>query len=268
MAKTSADINKLILAQQVEIENALPTGISAARMGAIARTAMKRNESLARCSDTSILGSLMLCFQLGLEPNTPLGHAYLVPIGGQCELWIGFKGYLKLAYASGSFLHIGAREVYEDDELCLEYGMFPVCEHTPKGKKHLEEKPISYYATYRLKEAGGDVSAMTYSEAAAHGKKYSKTFGRGPWSTDFDEMAKKTVLKKVLKYAPMSVEVSKAYNYEGKPLLFSDGVVLPNEDETDVDTIDTEAQDASGSDMEAGTAMIKKLAEKIAVPNA
>ena len=259
MARDSADINKLILMQQIEIQNALPEGMSATRMGTIARTAMKRSVKLAQCSDVSILGSLMLCFQLGLEPNTPLGHAYLVPIKGTCELWVGYKGHLKLAYASGAFKYIGAREVYANDAFHVNYGMNPSCTHEPKPHP-IDEKPIGYYATYTTTSGGSDVVYMTYAEVECHGKKYSKTYGSGPWTKDFDEMAKKTVLRKILKYAPMSVEVAKAHSYEQKPVVFKNGLVLPS----DEDAIETEATEtvetSAGNDMEAGIEMIKKLA--------
>lgn len=142
--------------------------------------------------------------QLGLEPNTPLGQAYLIPYGNQCQFQIGYKGLLDLAYRSGEVKMIDAQTVYENDEFEYELGLDPKLKHVPAMKDR--GNPIYFYAVVKLVNGGYNFQVMSIDDVKAHGKKYSKTFNNGPWQTNFEEMAKKTVLKKALKYAPLKTE--------------------------------------------------------------
>lgn len=81
--------------------------------------------------------------------------------------------------------------------------------------KHIPRKtnrgnPIFYYAVFKLKNGGEGFTVMSKEEIEDHAKKYSKSYGSSPWQTEFDEMAKKTVLKKLLKYMPLKTEFVRA----------------------------------------------------------
>lgn len=93
----------------------------------------------------------------------------------------------------------------ENDEFDIDYGLANLLVHKPllTGDRG---KVIGYYAVYKLVNGGEAFYFMTRDEAEAHGRKFSKTYNNGPWKTDFDAMAMKTVLKQLLKYAPLSVE--------------------------------------------------------------
>ena len=102
---------------------------------------------------------------------------------------------------------IDAQTVYENDEFEYELGMDPVLKHKPARTNR--GNPIYFYATFKLTNGGQGFQVMSIEDVQAHAKKYSKTYNNGPWQTNFEEMAKKTVLKKLLKYAPLKTEFVK-----------------------------------------------------------
>ena len=197
-----------------QIAKALPKVITPERFTRIALTALSSNPQLAQCSRNSFLGGLMQAAQLGLEPNTPLGQAYLIPFKNnkkneiECQFQVGYKGFIDLAYRSGEVQTIQAYCVYENDEFTYELGLNPVLNHKPAmGERG---KLVCVYAMFKLVNGGYGFEVMSKSDIDAHAKKYSKAFNYGPWQTNYEEMAKKTVLKKVLKYAPIKTEFVQA----------------------------------------------------------
>ena len=202
-----SDIITLVNQQKPAIARALPSHCNADRMHRVAITALRMNPKLQQCTPDSILGCLMISSQLGLEINTPLGHAYLIPYGKECTFIVGYKGLLDLAYRTGNYIKFDAHAVYKEDEFDYRLGLNSDLSHKP----HLgvrEGKPICYYAYYTTKSGGSNFKVWSTEEIEAHGKKYSPSFSRSssPWKTSFDSMAKKTVLKDLMKLAPMSPE--------------------------------------------------------------
>lgn len=191
-----------------EIKKALPSAITPERFTRMALSALSVNPKLAECSPKSFLGAMMSAAQLGLEPNTPLGQAYLIPFRNhgilECQFQLGYKGLIDLAYRSGEISIIQAHTVYENDEFEYELGLEPVLKHKPAVKDRGE--PIAYYAMFKTKSGGYGFQVMSKDDVDKHARKYSKAYSSGPWQTNFDEMAKKTVLKAALKYAPLKSE--------------------------------------------------------------
>lgn len=203
-------ITQWIEAMKPEIEKALPNVITAERFARMALTAVRVNPKLGECTPVSLMAALMQSAQLGLEPNTPLGQAYLIPYGKEAQFQIGYKGLIDLAHRSGQFKTIYAREVYENDEFEFEYGLEGKLIHKPAKSDRGEV--IWYYAVYHLVNGGYGFEVMSKEDVENHAKTYSQAVKKGwtsPWKTDFDAMAKKTVIKKLLKYAPLSVEFSR-----------------------------------------------------------
>mgnify|MGYP002735210402 CR=1 FL=1 len=188
-----------------EIKKALPDHIKSERFQRMALTAFNGNKKLQQCDPVTFLAAMMQSAQLGLEPNTPLGQAYLIPYGNTVQFQVGYKGLLELAYRTKEYKNIFAYEVYENDEFEIEYGLNPKLKHKPVFDNRGEI--IGYYAVFKLINGGESFAYMTRDEVENHAKKFSKTFGSGPWKSDFDSMAKKTVLKQLLKYAPLSTEL-------------------------------------------------------------
>lgn len=204
----TSNMNNLLKQMAGAIEKALPQKISSERFQRIALTAFSSNEKLQNCTPTSFLAAMMQSAQLGLEPNTPLGQAYLIPYGKQVQFQVGYKGMLELAQRSGEFKSIYAHVVYEHDEFEIEYGLNQKLVHKPFLKGDRGES-VGYYAVYHLTNGGEGFSYMPKSDVLKFAKEKSKTFNNGPWQTDFDAMAKKTVIKQLLKYAPMSIETQR-----------------------------------------------------------
>ena len=202
-----------------EIERALPKHIDADRIARIAITAIRTNKDLQSCEPMSFIAALMQASQLGLEPNTPLGEAYIIPYKDKgvpsARFEVGYKGLLSLAHRTGEYQTIYAMEVYANDEFDYAYGLEPYLTHKPAEEP--EGEPVRYYAVYHLKNGGREFRVWSRKKVEQHADKYSMAFKRGwtsPWKTDFDSMAKKTVLKDLLKYAPKSIEFSRALSMD------------------------------------------------------
>lgn len=211
--KEPKSIKGWILAMRPQIEKALPSVITTDRFSRMALTAIQINPQLGDCTPESFCGAMLQAAQLGLEPNTPLGQAYLIPYKNnkknvtEAQFQLGYKGMIALAHRSGEFRNIEAHTVFEGDDFEFEYGLDPKLHHKPALSNRGE--PIAYYAVYRLVNGGFGFLVMSHEDVVKHRNKYSKAGSYSPWASAFDEMAKKTVLKKVLKYAPISVEFQK-----------------------------------------------------------
>lgn len=210
-------MKQLIVKMRGEIGAALPSQLSSDRFQRVALTAFNSNPKLQNCDPMSFIAAMMQSAQLGLEPNTPLGQAYLIPykVKGmeKVQFQIGYKGLLELAHRSGKLKTLYAHEVRENDEFDIDYGLEQKLTHKPLLKGDRGEV-IGYYAVYHLEPNGYSFVFMTYDEILNHGKKYSKSFEGGVWEKEFDSMAKKTVIKKLLKYAPLSIEMQKAIVFD------------------------------------------------------
>lgn len=202
--KQPSTIKDFIKVYQGEIAKALPKVMTPERFTRIVTTALTTTPKLANCTPQSFIGSMLQAAQLGLEPNTPLGQAYLIPYGTQCQFQIGYKGLMELAHRSGEIKNIEAHVVYENDDFEFEYGLNANLKHKPA--KANKGAPEWVYAVVHFNNGGYIFEVMSYEDCLKHGQKYSKTYKNGPWQTEPEEMAKKTVLKKVLKYAPMKTE--------------------------------------------------------------
>ena len=213
-ADPASTIKAYITRMKGEIAKALPSVMTPERFTRIVTSAISTTPQLAQTTPQSFLGAMMTAAQLGLEPNTPLGQAYLIPYKNhgrlECQFQLGYKGLIDLAYRSGQVTIIQAHEVRENDEFSYSFGLEPTLHHLPaRGDRG---NVICYYAMFRTKDGGFGFEVMSREDVEAHARQYSKSYGNGysPWSTNFDEMAKKTVLKKCLKYAPLKSDFVRA----------------------------------------------------------
>lgn len=219
-APTGRDLT-LSLIKQMEpaIKRALPSVMTPERFTRIAVSALSTTPKLAQCDSMTFIGAMMTAAQLGLEPNTPLGQAYLIPFYNgkgkrmECQFQLGYKGMIDLAYRSGQISSIQSHVVYENDTFEYSFGLEPTLKHVPAIRER--GTPVAVYAVFKTKDGGFGYEVMSWEDAMAHGRKFSKSFGSGPWQTNPEEMAKKTVLKRVLKYAPLSSEFVKGSVADG-----------------------------------------------------
>lgn len=213
-ADPSSTMKAYITRMKGEIAKALPSVMTPERFTRIVTSAISTTPQLAQTTPQSFLGAMMTAAQLGLEPNTPLGQAYLLPYKNhgrlECQFQLGYKGLIDLAYRSGQVTIIQAHEVRENDEFSYSFGLEPTLHHVPARSDR--GQVVCYYAMFRTKDGGFGFEVMSREDVEAHAKRYSKSYGGSfsPWSTNFDEMAKKTVLKKCLKYAPLKSDFVRA----------------------------------------------------------
>ena len=243
-AQQQRTIKDLIVSMEGQIAKALPSVLTPERFTRMVLTALSANEKLRECTPQSFLGAMMQAAQLGVEPNTPLGQAYLIPYKNngtlECQFQLGYKGLLDLAYRSGEVTIIQAHEVYENDEFAYEFGLEPKLRHIPTTGKR--GTVTHYYAMFKTKSGGYGFHVMGRDEVEEFAKKYSFAYKKGystPWITNFDEMAKKTVLKACLKYAPIKTEFARTLSADEtiKTELSEDMVSVADE----TDYIDAEA---------------------------
>lgn len=252
-------MQQMMKAMAKEIEAALPSMVSSERFQRVALTAFSANPALQKCDPKSFIAAMMQSAQLGLEPNTPLGQAYLIPYGTNVQFQVGYKGMLELAQRSGKIKTIYAHEVRENDEFDIDYGLEQSLKHKPLLKGDRGDV-IGYYAVYHTIDGGFSFVFMTKEEVNKFAQKKSKTFNNGPWKTDFDAMAKKTVIKQLLKYAPISIEIQQAIVADTSVKTKIDADMSLVEDESDdyIDTTATEVVEVNDSETMPGQQALDK----------
>ena len=243
-------LNDYIKAMEPEIKKALPSVITPERFTRMTLTAVRSTPGLASCEPLSFLAAMMSAAQLGLEPNTPLGQAYLLPFKNtkkgitEVQFQIGYKGLIDLAYRSGEVEVVQAQCVYEHDTFECEYGIEPKLRHIPADGERGEL--IKVYAMFRTKSGGYGFEVMSVEEVRAHAEKYSKSYNTSytPWKTNFEEMAKKTVLKKCLKYAPLKSEFARGYSADEtiKAELDADMFMVPDQTYYEAEAVEVNAE--------------------------
>lgn len=253
-------MQQYIKSMEGEIAKALPSVITPERFTRIVLSAISVNPQLGQCTPQSFLGAMMTSAQLGLEVNTPLGQAYVLPYKNhgtlEAQFQLGYKGLIDLAYRSGEVEVIQAHVVYANDEFTCEYGLEPKLTHKPADKDRGE--PIKVYAVFKTKSGGYGFEVMSMDDVKRHAAKYSKSYGSSfsPWKTNFEEMAKKTVLKRVLKYAPLKSDFVKAAMQDEviKKNLAEDMYDVPSETIFEAEYTEIPVDEATGEVIEGGGA--------------
>lgn len=206
-------IPDMIKAMEPEIKKALPSVITPERFTRIALSATSNNPELTQCTPISFISALLNAAQLGLEPNTPLGQAYLIPYKNkgklECQFQIGYKGLIDLAYRNGDMQTIQAHTVYSNDEFDFSYGLNGTLVHKPAKENRGE--PVYFYGFFKTTNGGYSYNVMSKENMDEYAKNYSKAFGSSfsPWKTNYKSMSKKTVLKQALKYAPIKTDLAR-----------------------------------------------------------
>lgn len=152
--------------------------------------------------------------QLGLEPGSALGQAYLVPYGNQCQLILGYRGMIDLARRSGQVLSLSAFAVHEGDDFNYQLGLHPDIHHVPSVEADRIKKPITFvYAVATLRGGGYQFEVMSRAEVEAV---KAKAKSKNIWNNYFEAMALKTVIRRLFKYLPVSIEALQITNVDAK----------------------------------------------------
>ena len=214
----SMSIADMIRVMEPEIRKALPSIVTPERFTRMALSALNNNPKLQECTQMSFLAALMNAAQLGLEPNTSLGQAYLIPYKNkgvlECQFQIGYKGMIDLVYRNEMVQTIQAHCVYQNDEFGYELGLEPKLHHVPAFQDRGEL--IAVYAMFRLQNGGFGFEVMSKGDVDTYAFRYSQGIDSSysPWKSNYEEMAKKTVIKRVLKYAPMRTDFARAMSVD------------------------------------------------------
>jgi recombination protein RecT len=193
-----------------QIQMAIPRHMSVDRLLRVAVTAIRANPKLLDCTKESLLACVMGCAQLGLEPEPFLGQAYLVPYWSgkkkvfEAQLIPGYRGYLALARRSGEVNSVISQVVYTNDHFELRYGLNATLDHVPAEGDRGEPKGV--YVVFHYKDGSYSFDYMSKADIEKI-RARSKSKDDGPWVTDWDEMAKKTVIRRHIKVVPLSVEM-------------------------------------------------------------
>ena len=180
-------------------------------------TLANSNKLLGECDPIKLYNCCLMAAALKLPFNQNLGQAYIVPFKGEPQLQIGWKGFIQLAQRSGQFKRINCSDVREG-EIVKRDRLTGEIEFDWLDDAEREKKPvIGYVAYFELLNSYQQTLYMSKAEVEAHAKKYSQTYkqGFGVWKDNFDAMARKTLIKRILnQFAPLSVDMAKAMEYD------------------------------------------------------
>lgn len=276
-AETGTDVAKVqeapiaarkreIAALRPEFERAIGDPRLAERFVRVALTAVSRTPQLGDCTSDSLLGALLTCSVLRLEPNDPRGLAYLIPFRNnkarttEAQLIIGYKGLIDLAYRSNQIKTLAAEAVHTNDYFQEQRWPRHLVHRAAEGDRG---EVVRYYAAVEYKDGGQDFTVMSVEEIEKHRDLYSRGWDKrddSPWKTAPDAMAKKTVIRRLAKYMPLSVEDLRqfhaAVNADGA--VITAGAVRSVEDlmgpleRPEADAIDVQAQTSRVTAAEIG----------------
>lgn len=208
-AKTVQD---LLTANMGEIGKLVPKHVTPDRLLKVMVACIVKTPGLQTCTASSLVNAFKVAAELGLEPGGALGHMYLVPYGEQCTPIIGYRGLIELARRSGQLRRLEAHVVYANEPFTVVFGLEPRLKHSPMvvGDRG---GPVAVYAVAHLKDGSTQTEVMRLDEVMAI-RDRSKASKNGPWVTDFTEMARKTVVRRICKYLPLSPELSRAFEMD------------------------------------------------------
>jgi recombination protein RecT len=188
-----------------QLNNAVAKGIDVNSFARAVQTEVRKVPRLANCKPASFFGALFDCAQLGLKPG-PFGHVYLIPYGDECTLVIGYKGLVELVYRSGKVSAVKAVPIYVNEN--FDWDGMQVTNHKPLPPSQRGEEIVAVYTMADMIDGNRLYEFMWKEEIDAIMKRAASSKGRtSPWQTDYIEMAKKTVLRRMCKLLPLSPDV-------------------------------------------------------------
>ena len=200
---------------------------------------------LMKCEPKTLMYCGLKAASLNLPLDNNLGFAYAVPYGSNAQFQLGYKGYIQLAQRTGLYkrlnvMEIKAGELKKWDPLTEEIEL----ELIPDIDKRETLTTTGYAGLFELVNGYRKVVYWSRPRVERHAKKFSKTFNNGPWKSEFDAMARKTVIKDLLsKWGPLTTEMAEAIKF--------DNSVIQKDETTGVeypDYVDVEFNSAGDSE--------------------
>ena len=255
---------------KAQLAAALPKHIHPDRMIRLACTEFSKNKLLQKCTPASVFGAIIQASQLGLEIGV-LGQAYLVPYKNnkeqayEAQFIPGYKGLISLARRSGEVTSIETHIVYDGDKFDLKLGLDTHLEHVPllKGDRG---QPRLVYGVAKFRDGGHHFEWMSIGDVNK-ARQRSKSRDNGPWVTDYEQMVRKTLIRRMANYLPMSIELQQAIQIsdaqdEGKRAVIDSTGFVVVEDDGD-ESVDTETGEiTSNSNPDPDDASLRQIEQQ------
>jgi recombination protein RecT len=196
---------------------------------------VSNNKLLANADAGSIYNAAATAAVLDLPLNNSLGKAWIVPYKGAAQFQLGYKGFIELAMRTGQYQRINAVPVHENqfkswNALTEDFD----ADMTILGNGVI----VGYAAFFRMNNGFEKFTYWRIDEVRKHATRFSKSVNNGPWATDFDKMALKTIIKAMLStYGMLSIEMQTA--------IVADQAVIK-----DAETMEIEYVDSPGVDVD------------------
>jgi recombination protein RecT len=206
--------DQMLIKYKDQIGAALPKHINPDRMARIALTELRMNPTLARTAENnpaSFFGAILKAAQLGLEPGAGLGQAYLIPYGNEVTMQIGYQGMIDIAMRSGKVEYIMSDVVYHNDDFQHEVTHDGIVFRHKKNYENTDMNETNIklvYAMAKIKGGGTIIEVMTKDQVDRNEQKMRKGKKSIPWTDHWDQMARKTVVRRLYKSLPKSPEIN------------------------------------------------------------
>lgn len=238
-----------------ELSLVLPNKMDIHKFTRLFLSEVSKNPKLNKCVPREFMLAVSTIAQLGLEVGAALGHAYILPYENkkknkiEPQVIIGYRGMIDLARRSGQIVSIESRVVYEKDRFEVEFGLNSKLVHVPNFDCEDRGQVRFAYAVAHLVGGGYQFEVVGINEI----KKIIPKHGSNVWDNHFDEMAKKTVIRRLFKMLPISTEMSRAVSLDD----------AASADISQIEIIDNEAKNESQSEIDSSQKIsIKPIAQK------
>lgn len=265
-----SQLRDLVKRQMPAIQAALPKHVESERFARLALTTFGNVPGLLDCTPQSLILGMMQAAGWGLELDPQLGLAYLIPYGKEAKLIIGYRGLIKLALQSDQVKRVWARAVREADlvkpgQFEVVYGLDDRIVHVPNLLAPDRGKLIAVYAVADMGDGVFHFDVMTVAEVDLI-RARSRASKSGPWVTDYEAMALKTVIRRMAKLIPQSPNLAKALDDEER-IERDEAGIIDIALEPPIDTAATDAP-AATSKIDELTDTLAAASEKKAAPAA
>lgn len=199
-----------------ELSLVLPKNMSVDKFTRLVLSEVVKNPKLNKCDPREFMLSVSTVAQLGLEVGASLGHAYILPYENkkknkiEPQVIIGYRGMIDLARRSGQIVSIEARAVFEKDKFEVEFGLNSKLVHVPNFELENRGEIKFVYAVANLVGGGVQFEVLGLPQI----QKAKPKYGSNIWDSNFEEMAKKTAIRRLFKMLPISTEMSRAISID------------------------------------------------------
>lgn len=245
------EVRNAIERMSPQFKAALPAHIPVERFIRTTLTAVQTNPALLSADRRTLFASATRAAQMGLLPDGREGA--IVTFGQNCQFMPMMAGILKLVRNSGELASIDAQIVYKNDGFTYRPGIDLVPQHTPDWFGERGDI-VGVYAVAKMKDGSAYVEILSHKQVEQV-RNVSRAKGSGPWVTWWDEMARKTAIRRLAKRLPLSTDLDGA-------LASDDELFMPPEPTAATEAPKEAAQDAEKPSAARRPSRLNKVAEQ------